>query len=300
MHANDVRGTLHAFARRSIRVYRNMSSNKPPIIAFVVAVALLAGLAGIYFFKKAVDDQARQRILQQLAQHQGEAPVSPEPPAGEPGIQHPLPEEPPAQSASPKPLPPLNDSDAALRGAVAALVGPQPFADLWIPREMVRHVVATVDNLPRKKLAVRLLPVRLPVGQIATNGEGDATSLSPANYARYTPYVRLVQAVDARQLVAAYVHFYPLFQEAYKELGYRNAYFNDRLVEAIDDLLAAPELAEPVLLVRPKVLYEFSDPQLEARSAGQKVMIRIGPQNAGVVKAKLRELRQALAGKKAP
>jgi hypothetical protein len=46
--------------------------------------------------------------------------------------------------------------------------------------------------------------------------------------------------------------------------------------------------------VRPKVLYEFADPDLEKRSWGQKAMIRMGPPNERVVKAKLREIRALL------
>lgn len=46
--------------------------------------------------------------------------------------------------------------------------------------------------------------------------------------------------------------------------------------------------------MRPKVLYEFADPDLETRSAGQKTMIRMGTENELRVKTKLRELRQEL------
>ena len=102
-----------------------------------------------------------------------------------------------------------------------------------------------------------------------------------------------MEAVEAKRLVAAYAHYYPLFQVAYQELGYPNRYFNDRLVEAIDDLLAAPDVAAP-RLVQPKVLYQFADADLEARSAGQKMMIRMGPGNAARVKAKLRAIRLEL------
>jgi hypothetical protein len=67
-------------------------------------------------------------------------------------------------------------------------------------------------------------------------------------------------------------------------------------VEAIDDMLAAPELEGPVALVQPKVMYKFADPELESLSAGRKIMIRIGTDNARRLKAKLREMRQVLAG----
>lgn len=38
-------------------------------------------------------------------------------------------------------------------------------------------------------------------------------------------------------------------------------------------------------------LYMFADPELEARSAGQKILIRTGPANANAIKAKLGEIR---------
>jgi hypothetical protein len=45
------------------------------------------------------------------------------------------------------------------------------------------------------------------------------------------------------------------------------------------------------------VFYKFADPELESLSAGQKIMIRMGPQNAEKVKAKLRALRRELAAR---
>ena len=119
--------------------------------------------------------------------------------------------------------------------------------------------------------------------------------LDTANYARYAPFVRLAGTLQAEAVVAAYQRLYPLFQQAYEQLGYPDRYFNDRLIAAIDDLLAAPEIEGVVELTRPNVLYEFADPTLEARSAGQKIMIRIGPANARLLKGKLRELRALLA-----
>jgi hypothetical protein len=88
-----------------------------------------------------------------------------------------------------------------------------------------------------------------------------------------------------------YFHFYPLFQSAYQSLGYPNGYFNDRLVQVIDSLLATPNPSGPIELTRPNVLYTFADPSLEALPAGQKLLLRMGPDNAAVVKGKLKELR---------
>jgi len=62
----------------------------------------------------------------------------------------------------------------------------------------------------------------------------------------------------------------------------------------IDHLLATPEPAAPLAVLQPRVLYEFANPDLEARSAGQKALLRMGPENERLVKAKLREFRGAI------
>jgi hypothetical protein len=46
-------------------------------------------------------------------------------------------------------------------------------------------------------------------------------------------------------------------------------------------------------------MYEFADPDLEELSTGQKLMLRIGPENAAAVKVKLREIRRLVATSKA-
>jgi len=103
--------------------------------------------------------------------------------------------------------------------------------------------------------------------------------------------VAVIRKLDMQQLAAVYLHFYPLFQRVYQDLGYPNGYFNDRLVQVIDSLLATPQPAGPIELTRPNVMYTFADPSLEARPAGQKLLLRMGPDNASAIKAKLSELR---------
>src|SRR5690606_16230750 len=108
---------------------------------------------------------------------------------------------------------------------------------------------------------------------------------------RYDAYVSALEAMDAALLAQAYRRYYPLFQQAYVELGYPDRYFNDRVVQIIDHLLATPSVAPPLALEQPKSLYQFADPGPEARSWGRKILIRIGQAHAETVKAKLRELR---------
>jgi len=51
-------------------------------------------------------------------------------------------------------------------------------------------------------------------------------------------------------------------------------------------------------LSQPKVLYEYADPSLQSMSAGQKIMVRMGPENEAKVKAKLREVRRLIVAQK--
>jgi len=199
-----------------------------------------------------------------------------------------------ATPASAEALPLLAESDAAVTDALKKLLGPDAVGKLLVPDSLIRNIVATVDNLPRDHLAMRVSPVNAPGGTFRTTGHDDSLAVAADNGARYAPYVTAFEATDPAAAIPMYLRFYPLFQQAYIDLGFPNGYFNDRLVEVIDHLLDAPEPKGVVKLVSPHVLYEFADPDLEARSAGQKLMMRLGPDNEARVKAKLRAYRKEL------
>ncbi len=193
-------------------------------------------------------------------------------------------------------LPSLGDSDGYLRLELVNIFG-RKLDKLLTDETLIEKFVATVDNLPRSHVAERLRPLgRLSGGFTASSEDGGDTFLMGAeNYARYEYLVSMVESVDLNGLVETYRRYYPLFQDAYVGLGYPSGYFNDRVVEVIDHLLAAPAPDEPVLLTRPHVLYEFSDAELEALSSGQKFMLRMGNENAERLKQTLRDIRSRIA-----
>ena len=254
----------------------------PPRVAMAVTAVVLAIAGAAWYFWPAPDAPAPS-----VATAPAQAPAEPAKPA-----HYPVPA--PDPSATQIPLPALDASDAALAQSLSSAVGAKAFAQFFRPEALVRHIVATVDNLPRRSYAQRLSPVPPVGGLLVTQGKEESLTLAPGNAARYAPWVKFVEQLDARRVVAVYVHFYPLFQQAYVELGYPDGYFNNRLVQVIDHLLEAPAAKEPVKLVVRRVLPEFADPALESESAGRKILLRIGPENAVVVKAKLRALRKEL------
>jgi len=192
------------------------------------------------------------------------------------------------------PQPPLDASDAPLEAGLRALASGGVLAAILEPRDFVRNVVATVDNLPRRSLFSAKMPVKPAAGPFQTTYAANGLAIADANAARYAPYVRLLESIDVAKLVALYRRHYPLFQQAYRELGYSNGHFNDRLVEAIEVALGTPPVEPPLRVVQPKVYYEFVDRSLETLPAAQKLMLRMGPENAAIVKARLVEIHAQL------
>ncbi len=254
----------------------------PRILGAIVLIVLLLG-GGAYLWLQ------RERPAPLLAPPPAQETPLPDTAAAPPPIAYPMP-----APQTPQALPDLDASDPALRSGLGEFVDAQTLAERIIFEEFVRRVVATIDNLPRQKVNLRQLPVKTVPGPFLTATDEQGIRLRPDNSVRYAAYMRAVETVDAQKLVALYVRFYPLFQQAYVDLGYPKGYFNDRLIEVIDHLLDTPQLQAPVRLVQPKVMYQYADPELEARSAGQKALMRIGNANAATIKAKLREIRAEL------
>ncbi len=260
--------------------------------AFVALALVVAVVATLYAWRQL---QAPAPVAPTPESAQPSSSETTAPPAA-PEIRYPI-DDARAPADPAMPLPALARSDAALGSALATALAGLPLDKVLVSDALVRRFVVTVDNLPRKTVPAHLRPVQPAAGLLVTEQRGGARMLSEANAARYATHLRVLEGANPDALVAVYVRYYPLFQEAYRELGYPNGYFNDRLVEAIDSLLAAPELHGSIGLVQPRVLYQFADPGLEALPAGQKAMLRLGPANEVRVKAKLREIRARVVGK---
>ena len=262
--------------------FRSFWEDNKPLIGIAAGVLVLAVGGWLYLRHRAANVAPAEPVVAASA-------VAPAPPAEDAAIQHPLPT---ASDAAPgASVPALVDSDSAFRDALTQLAGADVVTSYLRPDAIIRNLVVTVDNMPRQKLAVEKRPISPTAGSFIANGDELHSTLDPRNYERYKPLVAVIGSLDMAKVVAVYTHFYPDFQEAYQNLGYPNGYFNDRLVQVIDLLLATPQPAGPIELVQPNVMYTFADPALEARPAGQKLLIRMGPDNAKAIKAKLMELR---------
>jgi hypothetical protein len=230
-----------------------------------------------------------------------EAPPQPAAPASAPpAIRHPV----EALAAASAPAAPATLSDS-----LTSLLGRKAVLSYLQTDDFPRRVVATVDNMGRTHAAPALWPVNPVPGRFSVRAKGDSMIVDADNAARYGAFVQLIESVDAQQAVALYAAHYAQFQRAYEDLGYPGRYFNDRLVDVIDELLATPtagatpevvltEVKGPVAPARPWVRYEYADPKLESLTAGQKMLLRTGPANQKRLKDKLAEFRRELTAAK--
>ena len=255
------------------------------IILSIIAVAVLLGgaIAAYFYFQQ-------QQPKPEAVQIEEQAPpleVLPEPP--EPVKRQVL--DTPLENPE---LPQLETSDSFMLDALAGLVENKSLMSIFRTEQLIHHFVATIDNLPNERAPMRTMPIAPARGKFIIAENEGAMTISPKNKARYALYVKFAEEIDPKKLVELYVRLYPLFQQSYEELGYPDKYFNDRMMVVLDNLLAAPEIKEPVKLVQPKYYYLYADPDLEARSIGQRILMRIGSDNEMIIKTKLKEIKQEL------
>lgn len=214
--------------------------------------------------------------------------------AAEPSIKHPI-----EASVDNQPAATPPDVETAL----TELFGRKTVLSMFQTQDFARRFVATVDNLGKRHAPVAVWPVNPTPGRLVVEKKDGAEVIGADNGLRYTPFVLLVETVDLRKAVAVYSRIYPLLQQAYEDIGFPKRYFNDRLVEVIDQLLATSDISDPPKVrlpqingplqpQRPWVLYEFEEPALQSLSAGQKILLRMGPVNERRMKGKLMEVRR--------
>jgi len=257
-----------------------------------VAVVLAFGVvAGLWYYSTQLKPGTTAPIIAPVETK----PAAPATSAPE-GPLYPVPDIPSGERPSLRPLPNLDDSDEFLKLELGDLFGPD-LRPMLADSRVIERIVATIDNLPRPHVTERMRPLSGIQGPFPADESGAANEfiLNPEGYRRFDSLVRLFDSTDSVAMAGLYQRYYSLFQDAYAELGYPDGYFNDRLIDVIDHLQTLPRPAEPIVLLRSHVLYQFADPDLEALSGGQKLLLRMGPDNAQTVLAKLEELRALIA-----
>lgn len=282
------------------------SSNRFALFAIVLVVLLSAG--GYYYYS---GDSDSPKLIPNAPIVLPEAPAS-EPmtleSTPEPTTTTDLPETPqtatettdsPATETEPavvvEPIPALAESDEFIHQKALAIINNNVVGSSLISQDLARQFVVFVDNLAQGELTRKVSPIKGPEKLFTVSEITNKVYLNPDSYHRYDAYATVIANMDEQSLMNTYKQLTPLFEEAFAELGYSNAKFNDRMLQAIKMLLAAPIIEEPIELNSISVNYQFVDPNLEALPSAQKLLIRMGPENTRKVKIALRKLENQLA-----
>lgn len=191
-------------------------------------------------------------------------------------------------------FPDLGDSDGFTRALLEPLSDSGELAQWLGTDSLLQKAVAVVDGLARGVLLKKVIPEPLPEGSFTVVTEQDVIWLDEANYTRFDSYTDAVTSIPPQSLANSFHTLRPLLEKAYGELGGQPEAIDNRIIAAIDRMMATPDHNGPFALKRESVHYQFADPTLEALPGIQKQLLRIGPKNRTKLLNYLKELRVAL------
>ncbi|MDP5031144.1 MAG: DUF3014 domain-containing protein [Paraglaciecola sp.] len=208
-------------------------------------------------------------------------------------------DEPVVQEDEPEPLPipepkPLDTSDGTVKTKLLQLSDYDSLARLIVDDALLKRFVVMTYTLADETIAANNRVLVQPDKPFRTFQQADKQWIDPASYKRYTPYVDALTSIDSTSLLELYAEYKPALDSIFAEISGPSENFNDKLAEAINVLLDTPEVPVPVEVYNDSVMLKFADPQLEALTAPQKQLLRTGPENMRRIKAKLREIKEAL------
>ena len=244
-------------------------------IALGIVGIIVIGLGGYYLFS---GKPAKEPL-----------PVT-EPPKSETPTPAPKPSLETAKEPLPAARPSLAESDDWVRQKGQALSAEPGWAQWLANKNLIRRLTAAVVNIsegksPRKHLS--FLGSQKPFSALKKEG---GLYLDPQTYDRYNLVAEIISRMEAVKAVGVFKELSPLFQDAYRELGYPQGEFQAVLIHAIKELLLTPVVEGDIRVKEAVLSYWAVDDNLEDLSEAQKHLLRMGPQNTRKIQKKLREM----------
>lgn len=217
-----------------------------------------------------------------------------EPPPAPPAAEAVAPEAPVAEEP-PRQLPPLTQMDPFLRVLLGGLSSHPDLARWLATDDLIRQTARGVDRISRGQTPTAELRVLRPEGDFAVTRNGRVLTIDAASYRRYERYASLVESLDPQAVASAYLTIRPRLDEAYRSLGRSTTGVDQAVSVALQNLIDTPTATTRTTLVPGKgATYAFEDAQLEGLMPVQKQLLRMGPDNARRIQARLTEIKAAI------
>ena len=198
----------------------------------------------------------------------------------------------PAVAPSEPPLPPLGQSDDAVRSAVVGVAVGAMGEQYLIPANIIERSASLVYLMAQGDVPYKLIPLARPKQAFPITDDGNQVVTDPAGFSRYDPLANWLENLDLEALTASLELFLPLFREVWSYYGEDGEAFDFALLVTLDLIISTPELdLSEARLIRKEAVWIYEDPTIEGLAAVQKQVLRMGPDNAAIVKAKAAEAR---------
>ena len=159
----------------------------------------------------------------------------------------------------------------------------------------MHRAVRAILAISEQRSARRFLDFLPLDGRFETRRSGGREVIAPESYRRYDRLVDIFVGLASERVARFIERLGPLLSQSMDENAFPGTEFKVTLAGAIEHLLATPSPSGDVeVILGEDGVYRFADPASEALSAPQKQILRLGPDNAARVRAKLGELRLAL------
>ena len=199
---------------------------------------------------------------------------------------------PPPPAPVEEPLPRLEESDDAVRDAVGDIPLGTAGQQYLVPGNIIERSASLIYLMAQGDVPYKLLPVSRPKAAFPISDDGTQVVTDPAGFERYDALTQWLQSLDLESLLSSLEWFIPLFREAWSYYGEDPAAFDMAVVMTLDLVIATPEVdLSEARLIRKEAVWVFEDPAIEGLAPIQKQVLRMGPENAEIVKAKATEAR---------
>lgn len=191
-----------------------------------------------------------------------------------------------------EPPPRLEESDDAVRDAVGDIPLGTAGQQYLVSGNIIERSASLIYLMAQGDVPYKLLPVSRPKAAFPISDDGTQVVTNPAGFERYDALTQWLQSLDLESLLSSLEWFIPLFREAWSYYGEDPAAFDMAVVMTLDLVIATPEIdLNEARLIRKEAVWVFEDPAVEGLAPIQKQVLRMGPENAEIVKAKATEAR---------
>jgi hypothetical protein len=201
-------------------------------------------------------------------------------------------EEAPVPAPAQDPLPKLDESDDDIRDAVADIPLGNAGQQYLMSSNVIERGTSMVYLMVQGEVPYKLLPIARPKEAFPIADDGTQVTVSAEGFARYDALAQWLMSLDVEALTAALARFNPLFREAWSYYGEEAEAFDFAVISALDMIASTPDVdLAGARLVRKEAVWLYEDPDIEGLPAIQKQVLRMGPDNAAIVKDKASQAR---------